>query len=189
MFNGNVMCAYPLAAETNMIAVRCPPELKAWALQQIEDGLLDMTKEALDDCVLHLLANLYGRRTAGRTWQDKLELTLRSVLETDLKRSTSDPCVFVDKYTGGVVTHHVDDIRGTGPADFCQKVINFLSFQLWVRWDPLENEGCVGKFLKRTKHRHEEHITALPNGKHTDRLLEMMDLTTRRRFERAWTEI
>ncbi len=58
--------------------------------------------------------------------------------------------------------------------------MDYLSSQLWVCWDPLENEGCIGKFSKRAKCRHDEHITTELNGKHIDRLLEMMALTTKR---------
>ena len=176
MFNGDVTCAYPHAEETAMIAVRCPPEYKAWAKQQIEDGLLDMPEEELDDCVLQLKTNLYGRRTAGRNWRDKFEEVIKQVPEKNFKRSASDPCVFVDQITGAVVTHHVDDIRGTGPTELCEKVIEYLSSQLWVRWDPLETEGCVGKFLKRTKRRQEKHMTTEPNEKHIERLLDLMNL-------------
>ncbi len=66
--------------------------------------------------MLQLKANLYGRRTAGRNWRDKFEFALKQVPDANFKRSTADPCVFVDQSTGAVVTHHVDDIRGTGPA-------------------------------------------------------------------------
>ncbi len=116
MFSGDVTCAYPHAAETIMIAARCPTEYKAWALQQIQDGLLDMTEEELDDCVLQLKASLYGRRTACRNWRDNFEEVLKQVPDTIFKRRAVDPCVFVDQSTGAVVTHYVGDIRGTGPA-------------------------------------------------------------------------
>ena len=66
MFNGDVTCAYPHAAETTMIAVRCPPEYKAWALQRIQHGLLDMTEEELDDCVLQLKAKEDRRQKLAR---------------------------------------------------------------------------------------------------------------------------
>ena len=95
--------------------------------------MLDLTEEELDDCILQLKANLYGRRTAGRNWRDKIEAVIKQVPETNFKRSASDPCVFGDQITGAVVTHHVDDIRGTGPAELCLRVIEYLSSQLWVR--------------------------------------------------------
>ena len=40
----------------------------------------------------------------------------------------------------------------------------------------METEGCVGKFLKRTKRRQEKHMTTEPNEKHIERLLDLMDL-------------
>ncbi len=140
---------------------------------------MNLKVKDFDDCVLRLLADLYGRRTAAKTWQGKLELVLRQVPETPFQEACAVPCVFVDQYTGGVIMHRVDHIRGTGPAEFCQNVMDYLTTQLWVGWGLLETEGCVGKFLKRTKHRFGACVITEPSGRHIDRMLDMLDLTAK----------
>ncbi len=125
-----------------------------------------------------LLENLYGRRIAGKTWRDKFKLVLRQVPEARCKRRASDRGVFVDQHTGGSIMHCIDDVRGTGPAEFCQKVVEYLTTQLWVLWDPLGTDGSVGKFFKRTQSRLGARVLAEPCGERVCRFLCVLDLTT-----------
>ena len=57
--------------------------------------------------------NLYGRRTAGSVYRDELEEVLTGKLsqEYDFQRGTKDPCVFLDRRSGLILLHHIDDIR------------------------------------------------------------------------------
>ena len=48
-------------------------------------------------------------------YRDELEEVLTGKLSQEFQRGTKDPCVFLDRRSGLILLHHIDDIRVAGP--------------------------------------------------------------------------
>ena len=104
--------------------------------------------------VFRVDGNLYGRRTAGSVYRDELEEVLTGKLsqEYDFQRGVKGPCVFLDRRSGLMLLHHIDDIRVAGPK---AAVLKFTEVDLpkhcEITAGELEEPGTAVEVLGRTK--------------------------------------
>ncbi|CAE7832741.1 unnamed protein product [Symbiodinium sp. CCMP2592] len=121
------------------------------------------------DFVFRVDGNLYGRRTAGSVYRDELEevLTGKLAKDYDFQRGVKDPCVYLDRRSGLILLHHIDDIRVAGPK---AAVLKFTEVDLPTHCEitvgELEEPGTAVEVLGRTKVRTEDSILTLPDSKH-----------------------
>ena len=153
---GDVIAAYPHAAETEECYVRCPKEFLQAMCEQIQAGQRHDYKEEdlqkADQWVLKLEANVYGRRPAGNKWRKHFEEVLLATSLTQFRRLDHEPCMFLCDITGVLVLHHVDDFRVCGGEREMQNVVQYLQRQFWVKLGPVEKPGVESKFLGKPRY-------------------------------------
>lgn len=189
--SADVRCAYLLGRDSgdsagNPVHIRVPPEyqpyFQAWLRQQPPevqskfDGV-DLFK----DVVLELVGNLYGRRPAGNNYRKEFEHVVTEKMATkgyQFQRGKRDPTVYTCARTGATILHHVDDLRvGAADADLefllsKQGLGEFLDMKV----GKVETPGTKVNVLGRTKVRTQDAFFTLPEEKHRENILTLLDL-------------
>ncbi|CAE7295435.1 unnamed protein product [Symbiodinium sp. CCMP2592] len=149
------------AAEGCPVYMHAPVEWRElfdqWVLEQPTKDQ-QWYRDHFRDFVFRVDGNLYGRRTAGSVYRDELEEVLTGKLskDYDFQRGVKDPCVFLDRRSGLILLHHIDDIR--------------------ITVGELEEPGTAVEVLGRTKVRTEDSILTLPDSKHADNVCEQLGI-------------
>ncbi|CAE7213819.1 unnamed protein product [Symbiodinium sp. CCMP2592] len=110
---------------------------------------------------------------------DELEEVLTGKLsqDYDFQRGVKDPCVFLDRRSGLILLHHIDDIRVAGPK---AAVLKFTEVDLpkhcEITVGELEEPGTAVEVLGRTKVRTEDSILTLPDSKHAENVCEQLGI-------------
>ena len=115
----------------------------------------------------------------GSVYRDELEEVLTGKLsqEYDFQRGTKDPCVFLDRRSGLILLHHIDDIRVAGPkAAVLKFTVVDLPKHCEITVGELEEPGTAVEVLGRTKVRTEEAVLTLPDIKHAENVCEQLGI-------------
>ncbi|CAE7394224.1 RE2 [Symbiodinium sp. CCMP2592] len=162
------------AAEGRPVYMYAPVEWRElfdqWVLEQPAKDQ-QWYRDHFRDFVFRVDGNLYGRRTAGSVYRDELEEVLAGKLakDYDFQRGVKDPCVYLDRRSGLILLHHIDDIRVAGPK---AAVLKFTEVDLPTHCEitvgELEEPGTAVEVLGRTKVRTEDSILTLPDSKHAE---------------------
>ncbi|CAE7208532.1 unnamed protein product [Symbiodinium sp. CCMP2592] len=161
------------AAEGRPVYMHAPVEWRElfdqWVLEQpVKDQ--QWYRDHFREFVFRVDGNLYGRRTAGSVYRDELEevLTGKLAKDYDFQRGVKDPCVYLDRRSGLILLHHIDDIRVAGPK---AAVLKFTEVDLPTHCEitvgELEEPGTAVEVLGRTKVRTEDSILTLPGTVHS----------------------
>ena len=128
ILTGDVTCACPHVAETELVAIRPPSSWKDYVGRLITAGTWQGDPDILEcsDYLLQLKANLYGRRAAGANCRRKFEQELKLCPNTEFERAPHEPCAYYCKKTEVLLIHHVDDVRVTGPQSELNRVMTYL---------------------------------------------------------------
>ena len=158
------------------------PHFQAWLHQQSPEVQakfegVDLNKEV----VLELVGNLYGRRPAGNNYRKEFEQVVTEKMASkgyQFQRGKCDPTVYTCAKTGATILHHVDDLR-VGAADVDLQFL--LSKQglgefLDMKVGKVEAPGTKVNVLGRTKVRTQDAFFTLPEDKHRDNILTLLDL-------------
>ena len=189
--SGDVRCAYLLGADSGdsngqPVFMRMPPEylphFYAWLdARDSETKALYISVDPLKDVVLELVGNLYGRRPAGSNYRKEFEEVVTNGLVSkgyQFIRGTRDPTVYTCCKTDATLLHHVDDTR-LGASD---KDLEFLQSDeglgkyLDMKNGGLEIPGTKVNVLGRTKLRTQDAFFTLPDPKHREDVLTLLDL-------------
>ena len=137
--------------------------------------------DPLKDVVLELVGNLYGRRPPGSNYRKEFEEVVTNGLVSkgyQFIRGTRDPTVYTCCKTDATLLHHVDDTR-LGASD---KDLEFLQSDeglgkcLDMKNGGLEIPGTKVNVLGRTKLRTQDAFFTLPDPKHRENVLTLLDL-------------
>ncbi|CAE6971006.1 RE2 [Symbiodinium sp. CCMP2592] len=160
------------AAEGCPVYMHAPVEWRElfdqWVLEQPAKDQ-QWYRDHFRDFVFRVDGNLYGRRTAGSVYRDELEEVLTGKLskEYDFQRGVKGPCVFLDRRSGLILLHHIDDIRVAGPK---AAVLKFTEVDL-----PAHCEITVGE-LEEPGTAVEDSILTLPDSKHAENVCEQLGI-------------
>ncbi|CAE7412283.1 unnamed protein product, partial [Symbiodinium sp. CCMP2592] len=170
------------AAEGRPVYMHAPVEWRElfdqWVLEQPAKDQ-QWYRDHFRDFVFRVDGNLYGRRTAGSVYRDELEevLTGKLAKDYDFQRGVKDPCVYLDRRSGLILLHHIDDIRVAGPK---AAVLKFTEVDLPTHCEitvgELEEPGTAVEVLGRTKVRTEDSILTLPDSKHAENVCEQLGI-------------
>ncbi|CAE7226937.1 unnamed protein product [Symbiodinium sp. CCMP2592] len=170
------------AAEGRPVYMYAPVEWRElfdqWVLEQPAKDQ-QWYRDHFRDFVFRVDGNLYGRRTAGSVYRDELEevLTGKLAKDYDFQRGVKDPCVYLDRRSGLILLHHIDDIRVAGPK---AAVLKFTEVDLPTHCEitvgELEEPGTAVEVLGRTKVRTEDSILTLPDSKHAENVCEQLGI-------------
>ncbi|CAE7522738.1 unnamed protein product [Symbiodinium sp. CCMP2592] len=170
------------AAEGRPVYMHAPVEWRElfdqWVLEQPAKDQ-QWYRDHFRDFVFRVDGNLYGRRTAGSVYRDELEevLTGKLAKDYDFQRGVKDPCVYLDRRSGLILLHHIDDIRVAGPK---AAVLKFTEVDLPTHCEitvgELEEPGTAVEVLGRTKVRTEDSILTLPDNKHAENVCEQLGI-------------
>ncbi|CAE7509096.1 unnamed protein product [Symbiodinium sp. CCMP2592] len=170
------------AAEGRPVYMHAPVEWRElfdqWVLEQPAKDQ-QWYRDHFRDFVFRVDSNLYGRRTAGSVYRDELEevLTGKLAKDYDFQRGVKDPCVYLDRRSGLILLHHIDDIRVAGPK---AAVLKFTEVDLPTHCEitvgELEEPGTAVEVLGRTKVRTEDSILTLPDSKHAENVCEQLGI-------------
>ena len=187
--SADVRCAYLLGKDSgdsagNPVNMRAPPEYQqhfnAWLTQQpphIQRKFVGV--DLYKDVVLQLVGNLYGRRPAGSNYRKEFEEVVTQKLATkgyQFKRGKRDPTVYTCSKTGATILHHVDDLRVAAANDDLHSIVEGLQGYLDMKTGKIEAPGTKVNVLGRTKVRTEDAFFTLPEAKHRDNILTLLDL-------------
>ena len=187
--SADVRCAYLLGKDSgdsagNPVNMRVPPEYQqhfnAWLTQQpphIQRKFVGV--DLYKDVVLQLVGNLYGRRPAGSNYRKEFEEVVTQKLATkgyQFKRGKRDPTVYTCSKTGATILHHVDDLRVAAANDDLHSIVEGLQGYLDMKTGKIEAPGTKVNVLGRTKVRTEDAFFTLPEAKHRDNILTLLDL-------------
>ncbi|CAE7772847.1 unnamed protein product [Symbiodinium sp. CCMP2592] len=169
------------AAEGRPVYMYAPVEWRElfdqWVLEQPAKDQ-QWYRDHFRDFVFRVDGNLYGRRTAGSVYRDELEevLTGKLAKDYDFQRGVKDPRVYLDRRSGLILLHHIDDIRVAGP----KAVLKFTEVDLPTHCEitvgELEEPGTAVEVLGRTKVRTEDSILTLPDSKHAENVCEQLGI-------------
>ncbi|CAE7837865.1 unnamed protein product [Symbiodinium sp. CCMP2592] len=170
------------AAEGRPVYMHVPVEWRElfdqWVLEQPAKDQ-QWYRDHFRDFVFRVDGNLYGRRTAGSVYRDELEEVLTGKLskDYDFQRGVKDPCVFLDRRSGLILLHHIDDIPVAGPK---AAVLKFTEVDLPAHCEitvgELEEPGTAVEVLGKTKVRTEDSILTLPDSKHAENVCEQLGI-------------
>ena len=185
--SGDVRCAYLLGTDSgdsngNPVYVRMPPEyvqhFHAWLAAQdakTKAEFVGISNADLCD------GYFYGRRPAGSDYRQEFEKVVADKLVSHgchFVRGKRDPTVYTCSKTDATLLHHVDDVRiGASDAD-----LNFLQSKdglgkyLDMKNGDIERPGTKVNVLGRTKLRTADAFFTLPDNKHRDNVLTLLDL-------------
>ena len=187
--SGDVRCAYLLGADSGdsngqPVFMRMPPEylphFYAWLdAQDSETKALYMSVDPLKDVVLELVGNLYGRRLAGSNYRKEFEeVVTHGLVSKGYQFITRDPTVYTCCKTDATLLHHVDDTR-LGASD---KDLEFLQSDeglgkyLDMKNGGIETPGTKVNVLGRTRLRTQDAFFTLPDPKHRENVLTLLNL-------------
>ncbi|CAE7832753.1 RE2 [Symbiodinium sp. CCMP2592] len=170
------------AAEGRPVYMHAPVEWRElfdqWVLEQPAKDQ-QWYRDHFRDFVFRVDGNLYGRRTAGSVYRDELEEVLTGKLcqDYDFQRGVKDACVFLDRRSGLILLHHIDDIRVVGPKAAVPKFTEVdLPKHCEITVGELEEKGTAVEVLGRTKVRTEDSILTLPDSKHAENVCEQLGI-------------
>eukprot|EP00971_Amphidinium_carterae_P151446 3002672-Amphidinium_carterae.1 len=143
-----------------------PPELK-------------LLKPDFKGEVLRLKQVLYGRRSAPASFRDHLEQILLMSPHHNLQRGTIEPCLFYCATTHLRVSHHVDDLRLTGPTDAIDSMIKHMASYLLLKCGPKLRPGTAHFYLGRRRIRIPDGFIIQPDSKHLQNVLTHLGITDR----------
>ena len=189
--SGDVRCAYLLGTDSGdsngkPVFMRVPPEyiphFHVWLSGQDHETQAQFKSVDLQrDVVLELVGNLYGRRPAGSNYRKEFEQVVTQGLISkgyQFVRGTRDPTVYTCANTDATLLHHVDDTRlGASDSDleFLQSDEG-LGKYLDMKNGSVEKPGTKVNVLGRTKLRTQDAFFTLPDSKHRDNVLTLLDL-------------
>ena len=187
--SADVRCAYLLGKDSgdsagNPVNMRVPPEYQqhfnTWLAQQpphIQRKFVGV--DLYKDVVLQLVGNLYGRRPAGSNYRKEFEEVVTQKLAEkgyQFKRGKRDPTVYTCSKTGSTILHHVDDLRVAAANDDLHSIVEGLQGYLDMKTGKIEAPGTKVNVLGRTKVRTKDAFFTLPEAKHRDNILTLLDL-------------
>ena len=139
-------------------------------------GLLDVPFSQL---VWLVEGNIYGRRTAPFVYRAEFEKIITENLKQHgfaFSRGQKDVCVYTCSKTGTVLLHHVDDMRCTGSKASLEKLFSVLQNYVNLKQGDLEVPGTKQQILNKTKLYIDGAIITLPDPKHTDQILRLLNM-------------
>jgi len=161
----DVVSAFPHAAERNKQVYMWPPQ--EWCDDNgIQPGAT----------VWHMLQVLYGRGSAGETFQLLHEAIILSVLGFKFRLLDHEPCMYYCMEKGTMVIHHVDDGRMAGSSEDVGAVVAWMSKYLLLKVSGEIGVGDGYKYLNRIRVRLEDGWATIHDGKHIQNIRKIPEL-------------